>query len=166
MKKIFMLFGALMLMLNVATAQDCPFRVKFEVIPATCYNNGKVAYAMTNSSGEVITSAGSFTEVRAYYIEQGDTAKHYSGRYLVNASGNMVYPNGWDTLTVDYGTYTIGVEALCWDGSTFVKKDTQTVLTIPTTYTKPSASALYVTSKTLTGYGKHPTLDCDSTGRV
>ena len=96
-----------MLMLNVATAQDCPFRVKFEVIPATCYNNGMVTYAMTNSAGEVITSAGSFTEVRAYYIEQGDTAKHYSGRYLVNASGDMVYPNGWDTLTVDYGTYTI-----------------------------------------------------------
>ena len=166
MKKIFMLFGALMIMLNVATAQDCPFSVKFEVIPATCYNNGKVAYAMTNSSGEVITSAGSFTEVRAYYIEQGDTAKHYSGRYLVNASGNMVYPNGWDTLTVDYGTYTIGVEALCWDGSTFVKKDTQTVLTIPTTYVKPSASSLYVTANTEDGFGRRPSLNCVNTGRV
>lgn len=166
MKKIFMLFGALMLMLNVATAQDCPFRVKFEVTPASCYNNGKVAYAMTNSSGEVITSAGSFTEVRAYYIEQGDTAKHYSGRYLVNASGNMVYPNGWDTLTVDYGTYTIGVEALCWDGSTFVKKDTQTVLTIPTTYVKPSASSLYVTANTEDGFGRRPSLNCVNTGRV
>ena len=166
MKKIFMLFGALMLMLNVATAQDCPFRVKFEVTPASCYNNGKVAYAMTNSSGEVITSAGSFTEVRAYYIEQGDTAKHYSGRYLVNASGNMVYPNGWDTLTVDYGSYTIGVEALCWDGSTFVKKDTQTVLTIPTTYVKPSASSLYVTANTEDGFGRRPSLNCVNTGRV
>jgi hypothetical protein len=166
MKKIFMLFGALMIMLNVAKAQDCPFSVKFEVIPATCYNNGKVAYAMTNSSGEVITSAGSFTEVRAYYIEQGDTAKHYSGRYLVNASGNMVYPNGWDTLTVDYGTYTIGVEALCWDGSTFVKKDTQTVLTIPTTYVKPSASSLYVTANTEDGFGRRPSLNCVNTGRV
>ena len=104
MKKIFMLFGALMLMLNVATAQDCPFRVKFEVIPASCYNNGMVTYAMTNSAGEVITSAGSFTDVRAYYIEQGDTTKHYSGRYLVDASGNMNYLSGWDTWKPFVGT--------------------------------------------------------------
>ncbi len=166
MKKIFMLFGALMLMLNVATAQDCPFRVKFEVIPASCYNNGMVTYAMTNSAGEVITSAGSFTDVRAYYIEQGDTTKHYSGRYLVDASGNMNYLSGWDTLTVDYGTYTIGVEALCWDGSTFVKKDTHTVLTIPTTYVKPSASSLYVTANTEDGFGRRPSLNCANTGRV
>jgi len=154
-----------MIMLNVATAQDCPFRVKFEVIPATCYNNGKVAYALTDGSGHVLTSMpAGLSEVRAYYIAEGDTTKHYSGLYLTDSI--MAAHGGWDTLIVDYGTYTIGVEALCWDGSTFVKKDTQTVLTIPTTYTKPSASALYVTSKTLTGYGKHPTLDCDSTGRV
>lgn len=31
MKKTFMLFGALMLMLNVATAQNCPFRIRTEV---------------------------------------------------------------------------------------------------------------------------------------
>ena len=166
MKKIFMLFGALMTILNAATAQNCPFRIRTEVTPATCYNNGMVTYAMTNSAGEVITSAGSFTEVRAYYIEQGDTAKHYSGRYLVNAAGNMVYPNGWDTLTIDYGTYTIGVEALCWDGSTFVKKDTHTVLTIPTTYVKPSASSLYVTANTEDGFGRRPSLNCANTGRV
>ena len=165
-KKLLLLTVFAISALCAAVAQDCYFKVNFQVYPATCYNNGMVAYALTNSSGAVRTSAGSFTEVRAYYIEQGDTTKHYSGRYLVDASGNMNYSTGWDTLTVDYGTYTVGVEALCWDGSSFVKKDTQTVLTIPTTYTKPSASALYVTSKTLTGYGKHPTLDCDSTGRV
>ena len=161
-----MLFGALMTILNAATAQNCPFRIRTEVTPATCYNNGMVTYAMTNSAGDVITSAGSFTEMRAYYIEQGDTAKHYSGRYLVNAAGNMVYPNGWDTLTIDYGTYTIGVEALCWDGSTFVKKDTHTVLTIPTTYVKPSASSLYVTANTEDGFGRRPSLNCANTGRV
>jgi len=156
----------LTMLLFSANAQTCPFKVRLEVIPASCYNNGMVAYAMTNSSGEVITSAGSFTEVRAYYIEQGDTTKHYSGRYLVDASGNMNYSTGWDTLTVDYGTYTVGVEALCWDGATFVKKDTQTVLTIPTTYVKPSASSLYVTANTLDGFGRRPTLECKNTGRV
>ena len=171
MKKIFMLFGALMIMLNVATAQDCPFKVQFNVIPATCYNNGKVAYALTDGSGNVLTALpAGLSEVRAYYIAEGDTTKHYSGLYLTDSI--MGAHNGWDTLIVDYGTYTIGLEAICTHSSSSpggyeqVKLDTTTLLTIPTTYTKPSASALYVTSKTLTGYGKRPTLDCDSTGRV
>jgi len=171
MKKIFMLFGALMIMLSVATAQDCPFRVRFEVIPATCYNNGKVAYALLDGSGHVLTALpAGLSEVRAYYIAEGDTAKHYSGLYLTDSI--MAAHGGWDTLIVDYGTYTVGLEAICThsassaSGYEQVKKDTTTVLTIPTTYVKPSASALYVTSNTLTGYGKHPTLDCANTGRI
>ena len=166
-----MLFGALMLMLNVATAQDCPFRVKFEVIPASCYNNGKVAYALLDGSGHVLTALpAGLSEVRAYYIAEGDTAKHYSGLYLTDSI--MAAHGGWDTLIVDYGTYTVGLEAICThsassaSGYEQVKKDTTTVLTIPTTYVKPSASALYVTSNTLNGYGKHPTLDCENTGRI
>ncbi len=171
MKKIFMLFGALMIMLNVATAQDCPFSVKFEVIPATCYNNGKVAYALLDGAGHVLTALpAGLSEVRAYYIAEGDTAKHYSGLYLTDSV--MAAQGGWDTLIVDYGTYTVGLEAICThsasspSGYEQVKKDTTTVLTIPTTYVKPSASALYVTSNTMTGYGKHPTLDCENTGRI
>ena len=90
MKKIFMFFVALMAMLNAATAQDCPFKVKFEVTPASCYNNGKVAYALVDASDNVLTSApAGLREVRIYYIMQGDSVKHYSGGFLVNAAGVM-----------------------------------------------------------------------------
>ena len=54
MKKTSMIFGIMLIMLNMALAQDCTFKVKFEVIPATCYNNGKVAYALTDGSGRRI----------------------------------------------------------------------------------------------------------------
>jgi hypothetical protein len=169
MKKISMLFGAILIMLNMVFAQDCaPFRVKMTVIPATCYNNGKVAYALVDANGDVITNASglNFAEVRAYYIEQGDTVKHRTGLGLVNTAGNMIPASGWDTLTIDYGTYTIGVEGICGSGGSYVKVDTHTVLTIPTTYTKPSASSLYVTANTMDGFGNHPTLECKNTGRI
>ena len=160
-----MIFGIMLIMLNMALAQDCTFKVKFEVIPATCYNNGKVAYALTDGSGNVLTTMpADLSDVRAYYIEEGDTTKHYSGIYLTNAV--MAAQNGWDTLTIDYGTYTIGVEGICGSGGSYVKVDTQTVLTIPTTYTKPSASSLYVTANTMDGFGRHPTLECKNTGRI
>ena len=166
-----MLFMAMLMMLNMAIAQDCPFRVRMTVTPATCYNNGKVAYALTDASGNVLTALpADLSEVRAYYIAEGDTTKHYSGLYLTDSI--MAAQNGWDTLIVDYGTYTVGLEAICTHsasspgGYQLEKLDTSMLLTIPTTYTKPSASALYVTSKTLNGYGKHPTLECENTGRV
>jgi len=166
-----MSLGVILLLLNIVNAQNCPFRVTFSVTPATCYNNGKVAYALTDESGNVLTHIPEgLSEIRAYYIAEGDTAKRYSGLYLTDSV--MTAQGGWDTLTVDYGTYTIGLEAICTQSSSSpggfsqVKMDTNTVLTIPTTYVKPSISALYVTSNTLTGYGKHPTLDCMNTGRI
>ena len=173
MKKFYTLFliVAFCLLGWRSVAQDCPFKVKFEVIPASCYNNGKVAYALLDESGNVLsTLPEGLSEIRAYYISEGDTAKHYSGLYLTDSV--MAAQGGWDTLVVDYGTYTVGLEAICTHSSSSpggyeqVKLDTMTLLTIPTTYTKPSASALYVTSRTLTGYGKRPSLNCENTGRV
>jgi len=167
MKRLFTIFGVLLILLNVANAQDCSFKMTKTVIPASCYNNGQVAYALTDGSGTVLTSAPTgLSEVRAYYIEEGDTVKHYSGFYLVDATGSMTSANGWDTLTVNYGNYTFGVEGLCNDGGTITKVDTQMTVEIPTTYVKPSASALYVTANTTDGFGKRPTLDCDNTGRI
>ena len=84
----------------------------------------------------------------------------------------MAAQGGWDTLIVDYGTYTVGVEAVCthtsssMGGYEHVKLDTNTVLTIPTIYVKPSASSLYVTANTEEGFGRHPSLPCKNTGRV
>lgn len=163
MKKIFMLFGAVLFMLNQLFAQDCQFEVRMSVTPATCYNNGKVAYALVDGSGNVLTAApAGLREVRAYWIMPGEDVKHYSEGFLVNASGVMTSANGWDTLTVNSGDLTIGVEGKCGD----VKMDAHETVNIPTTYSKPSISALYVTANSPDGYGRRPTLQCKNTGRI
>lgn len=153
-----MLFGALLLLLAQAKAQDCPFKVQMNVIPATCYNNGMVAYTLVDDAGDPLSAApNGIGDVRIYYkLSEADSAQ-----YGANWTGD------WDTLLVDYGTYIVGVEASCADGhGGFTKVDTHTVLTIPTTYVKPEVSALYVTATRLTDYGKRPTLSCMESGRI
>ncbi len=170
MRKFFTILTLLSAFTLAATAQVCPFKVKFEVIPATCYNNGKVVYSIVDASGNVVTDATglNLSEVRAYYSEVGDTVKHRTGLGLIDLDGHFIPANGRDTLLIDYGTYTIGVEGICGDGSGihFTAVDTHTVLTIPTTYVKPSVSSLYVTANTEDGFGRRPTLACENTGRV
>ena len=79
-----MLFASLLVMLNMAFAQDCPFRVKMTVIPATCYNNGKVAYALVDANDNVLTTPpAGLTQVRAYYINEGDKIGRASCRERV-----------------------------------------------------------------------------------
>lgn len=157
--KICLTFCILFFMLAEAAAQTCPFKVRFDTISATCYNNGKVLYALVDDGGNALSTVpGDLTNVRIYYkTSESDTA------YF----GNHYYTGGWDTLTIDYGTYTIGMEAACPDGGGgFVKLDTHTVLTINTTYSKPKAAALYVTAQSKDDYGKHPTLNCVNSGRI
>lgn len=159
MKKIFMLFGVLMLIMNAAMAQTCPFKVQFSVTDATCYNNGKVAYALTDGSGNVLTSLpDGMSNVRIYYKTNESDSANYGGWF---------YDGGWDTLTINYGTYIVGLEAMCSDGNGgYVKKDTSTILTINTSYVKPSIASIYTTAKDTDDFGKRPTLNCTTTGRV
>ncbi len=157
--KICLTFCILFFMLAEAAAQTCPFKVRFDTISATCYNNGKVLYALVDDGGNALSTVpGDLTNVRIYY-KTGESDSAYFG--------NHYYTGGWDTLTIDYGSYIIGMEAACPDGvGGFVKLDTHTVLTINTTYSKPKAAALYVTAQAIDDYGKHPTLSCVSSGRV
>lgn len=173
MRRFFIVLGVLLFLLNITKAQECPLRVRFNVTPATCYNNGKVAYALTDASGNILTTAvgTGLSEVRIYYKANETDSAHYSGSYLVGQrgitpDGQMLSTSGWDTLTIDYGTYIIGVEALCWDGHGYTRIDTQSVLNIGTTYKKPSISTFYDIAKTLNGFGSRPSLDCENTGRV
>lgn len=154
-----MTFCILFFTLAEAAAQTCPFKVRFDTISATCYNNGKVLYALVDDGGNALSTVpGDLTNVRIYY-KTGESDSAYFG--------NHYYTGGWDTLTIDYGSYIIGMEAACPDGvGGFVKLDTHTVLTINTTYSKPKAAALYVTAQAIDDYGKHPTLSCVSSGRV
>lgn len=151
------LFGAFILLLMwtlSASAQDCPFHVQFKTIASTCYNDGKVVYALFDDGNNIMDSATTyimhdFEQVRIYYVT--DTT-HY----------DRDYRGGWDTLTIDYGKYTIGVQASC--GHVEYNKDT--ILNIDLGYTKPKAGALLTTATSDDSYGRHPTLLCQHTGRI
>ena len=92
MKRLLTIFGLLVLFAGVLRAQDCPFNVKYNVIAATCHNNGKIAYALTDNSGNVYTTLpAELTDVRMYYKVSASDSAHYSNHY---------YTGGWDTMVV------------------------------------------------------------------
>lgn len=121
--------------MHVSAQENNGFHVRFSVLDATCYNNGKVVYALVDSSGAVLDSLPPrLSQVRAYYkLSESDSA-HYAGWY---------YSGGTDTLTVNYGNYTVGMEALSEESpGVYVRVDTQTVFVISTSYQKPTAAVV------------------------
>lgn len=142
-------------------AQQEVFRVKFSVTDANCYNNGKISYALRDANGEVLdTLPNGLSLVRAYYQTGPEDSLHYSGWY---------YSGGYDSITLNNGTYIVGVEGLLDDGAGgYIRVDTHSVLTINTSYQKLEAYSLgegynYHSS---TSAGKRPTLSCINTGRI
>ena len=154
---LFLLFSSIF---QPALAQNCPFNVRFTVVDATCFNNGKVCFCLLDDADQPVTdlSGTGLSSVRVYYREREEDSARYAGSY---------YYGGVDTLLMDYGTYFFGMEALCDDGmGGYVKVDTQTMLTINTTYAVPTASAIYATAITEDDFGLRPSLSCISSGRV
>lgn len=148
------------LLTTVSAQENYRFQVQFTVLDATCYNNGKVVYALTDSTGAALDSLPSgYSQVRAYYKQSIMDSVHYAGWY---------YTGGTDTLTVNYGIYTVGVEALVADGfGGYVRADTQTVFTINTTYQKPTATLVsYQARNRSLDRGTLFTVPCMDIGRV
>jgi len=159
MKKLFTLLGIMLCLAGLVSAQDCGFKVKFEVIPASCYNNGKVAYALLDANGNPISDASAYglEDIRIYFkVNAHDSASY--GDY---------YAGGWDTLVIDYGNYIIGVEAACRKSNgNYIKLDTHKVMTVPTTYVTPTLESFYNMATDTLAYGNRPSLECVNTGRV
>ena len=114
MKKTFMLFGALVIMLNVATAQNCPFRIRTEVTPATCYNNGKVLVIPVDDAGNELTI------VPESQFDENNPGNGLSG--IKFCYKNLYSPTDtaeqcqYDPLMVlDTGTYVIHAEVFCFN---------------------------------------------------
>lgn len=148
------------LLATVSAQENYRFQVQFGVLDATCYNNGKVVYSLTDSAGAVLDSLPhGYSQVRAYYKQSIMDSVQYAGWY---------YTGGTDTLTVNYGTYIVGVEALVTDGSGgYVRADTQTVFTINTTYQKPTATLVSYQARSRShDRGTLFTVPCMDIGRV
>lgn len=158
-KKLQFLLTMMIFCAMLTQAQNVPFNVRFSTSAASCYNNGKIVYALTDSEGMALdTLPAGLSQVRIYYRLPNSDTIHYSGWY---------YTGGQDTLTINSGTYVVGVEGLVDNGSNgFVRVDTQTVMTVTTTYQKPEASALVQTAPYTTYAGNMPTVPCGNSGRV
>ena len=163
MKKLITLFGVMMMLAGTAFAQNCNFKVKFKVTPASCPNNGKVHYALVDANDNPVTIPATMglDSVRIYYkVSEGDSA-HYS----------YFYTGGWDSMMIDHGNYIIGVEGICNCGpGCYNKVDTHLVMNIPTTYTIPVVESFSNVATTESDYntslGMRPTINCLPTGRV
>ena len=144
--------------ISVLHAQEVPFQVVFSVTDASCYNNGKIAYALVDTFGNALEALPEgLSQVRAYYkLSASDTA-HYVGWY---------YTGGTDTMTINSGNYIVGVEGLLAEGDGFVRVDTHLVMVVGTTYQKPEVSALYNTPIRYQNAGLIPSVSCLNTGRV
>ena len=138
--------------------QERPFHVSFSVTEASCYNNGKIAYALTDSEGNVLEILPEgLSQVRAYYkLSESDSA-HYMGWY---------YTGGTDTMTVNSGNYIVGVEGLLEEGDGYVVVDTHLLMVVGTTYQKPDVAALYNIPRRYENAGLVPSVSCLNTGRV
>lgn len=155
-----MIFQAMCLAMALSAQENNGFRVHFSVVDATCYNNGKVLYALVDSSGAALDSLPfGLSQTRAYYKLSETDSAHYAGWY---------YVGGTDTLTVNYGTYIVGVEALLADGvGGFVRLDTQTVVTVTTSYHKPTVAVVSRDADFIgTMAGTLYTVSCKDIGRV
>ena len=143
----------------LAQTQNNVFRVHFSVIDATCYNNGKVTYELTDSQGGILEELPpGITNVRIYYKQSGSDSVHYAGWY---------YSGGTDTLNLNHGTYSVGVEALLSDGNEgFIKVDTETTLTVSTSYLRPTAAVVPLTANSREQAGNLFTVSCIDVGRV
>ena len=158
----FLLFAVFCLFAIVVHAQNCPFKVHFEVIDATCYYNGKIVYYLEDAYGnpmsDIAWNTSGLSKVRIFTKVNETDSANYSGFY---------YKGGVDSFQIDYGTYIVGVEGLCEDGhGGYVKVDTQTVLTINTSYVVPEISTFFINDSSGYNIGRHPTLRCDSLGRI
>ncbi len=179
--KCLFLFGLMLCCSNFVTAQESShsvadnnwsehvpqYEIRFRPIDATCFNNAHMLYAVVDKNNPDIPldtttlRLAGLDEIRIYHAQtELDTTKHRSA----------FYKGGWDTLTLDYGTYVFGVEAVMregiGEGLDYVVVDTNTVLSIGTSYSMPKAAAMSVSAFSRDALGNLPTLACMPTGRV
>jgi len=180
-RKVFLLLGVLLTLFPASWAQETThsdadnnwsehvsqYEIRFRPIDATCFNNAHMLYAVVDKNNPdtpldttTLRLAG-LEEIRIYHAQtELDTTKHRSA----------FYKGGWDTLTLDYGTYVFGVEAVMregiGEGLDYVVVDTNTVLSIGTSYSMPKAAAMSVSAFSRDALGNLPTLACMPTGRV
>lgn len=178
MKRFFLFFGLSLLLALSVNGQDehqeriswselhdlDGYRVVFHKVDATCYNNGRVEFAIVNNETGAPVDLQTISDLRlsSFLISHRgvvlDTTLH-------RTPVEYTYP--WTSVPMESGTFQIGFECIHTysDGNMIIVEDSAT-LTVDLLYTEPTIAALSVTSPDGITLGNIPTLDCDSTGRT
>ena len=147
-------------------AQNCPFKVRFEKTDATCFNNGRVEFILLDDNDNEIEidltnrkpveTSINLMNIKYYYRNMGDTTTHYTPSNIISS--------------FEPGQYVVGVQAICATGeqgsAAYRSLDTNTIVTITSSYVTPSISPMANIATDSTMYGNRPTLPCLTTGRI
>ncbi len=164
MKRLLFLLVSMFCMATYA--QNCPFKVRFEKTDATCFNNGQVEFILLDDNDNEIEidltnrkpveTSINLMNIKYYYRNMGDTTTHYTPSNIISS--------------FEPGQYVVGVQAICATGeqgsAAYRSLDTNTVVTITSSYITPSISPMANIATDSTMYGNRPTLPCLTTGRI
>ena len=177
MKKLLAFFGFIVLLSVGVFAQDSSdedlpwsdvpalenYYVRFRTVNATCYNNGKVEFAICDQNDEP--------------IDQQTLESLHLSNFLVSHRGVILdttmhrtpveYTFPWTSVQLETGTFQITLECIYTDENhDLFAVETGAQLTVELDYVEPVIAPLTVTSRNGVSLGNIPSLDCDSTGRV
>jgi len=177
MRRFFLFFGLSVLLALSVNGQDehqeriswselsdlDGYRVQFRKVDASCYNNGRVEFAIVNDQG-VPVDLQTISDLRLsdFLISHRgvvlDTTMHRTP---------VTYTYPWTSVPMETGTFQIGLECVHTfsDGNMIIVEDS-TTLAVNLNYTEPTIAALTVTSTDGIILGNISSLDCDSTGRA
>ena len=177
MKRFFLFFGILLLLAVSANGQDehqerVPwseladlhgYHVQFRKVDATCYNNGRVEFAIVDEQGVPIDQ-NVFND-----LHLSDFQVTHRGVVLDTSIHRtpVDYTFPWTSVPMESGDFKIGLECIhvFGDGSMIIVEDS-TQLSVNLNYTEPTIAALSVNSLDGVILGNIASLDCDSTGRT
>lgn len=177
MKKLLLFFGLFLMTFAVMYGQDSSqenipwsehpvlrdYTVQFRSINATCYNNGRVEFAICDGSGSPIDSVtfASLNLSDLYIAHRGvvlDTTIHRTP---------VQYTFPWASVPMETGDFEVTLECIHKEGDgSLVAVEAVTQLEVELDYTVPTISPLTVRSTDGQMLGNIASLDCDSTGRV
>ena len=178
MKRFFLFFGlSLLLTLSVNGQEEHQERVSWSELPdlqgyhvvfhkvdATCYNNGRIEFAIVNDVTGAPVDLQTINDLRLsdFLISHRgvvlDTTLHRTP---------VTYTYPWTSVPMETGTFQIGFECVhTFSNGNMIIVEDSTQLTVDLNYTEPTIAALTVTSPDGVNLGNIASLDCDSTGRT
>lgn len=139
------------------------YHVQFRKVDASCYNNGRVEFAIVNDQG-VPVDLQTISDLRL-----SDFLVSHRGVVLDTTLHRtpVTYTYPWTSVPMETGTFQISLDCIhTFENGNMIIVVDSTTQTVNLNYTEPTIAALTVTSPDGISLGNISSLDCDSTGRA